>query len=205
MPLETTYQLVMRAQAGDDEAMNSLFERHEDRLRRGLHKLVGTRYRATLGDSDDAMQDAVLYAFNRLRSFEYRGKGSFLAWLLCCADTEVRQRIRNASAQKRSAKGLHSLDDTKADEPPAAITDPGQRAVANELEDRIDVCLEQLPEQEREVILLRRYMELPTHEIMLELGLTSAGAVRALLSRAQSRLASLLSRSAPPGGATQEP
>ena len=48
--------------------------------------------------------------------------------------------------------------------------------------------------REREIIILRRYLELDMNEIRGELGLPSAGATRMLLSRAQVRLADLLTR-----------
>ena len=50
------------------------------------------------------------------------------------------------------------------------------------------------PHREREIIVLKRYLELDTDEICAEMGLPTEGAVRALLSRAQARLSGLLSR-----------
>ena len=52
-------------------------------------------------------------------------------------------------------------------------------------------------EKERDVIFLRRYLGLSTEEIRAELGLPTEGSVRALLSRAQARLASRLGEQAP--------
>ena len=63
-----------------------------------------------------------------------------------------------------------------------------------EMAERIRDALQQLPDREREIIVLRRYMELDTAEICEEMGLPTEGAVRALLSRAQARLAGLLTR-----------
>jgi DNA-directed RNA polymerase specialized sigma24 family protein len=60
--------------------------------------------------------------------------------------------------------------------------------------ERIRIALQQLPDREREIIVLKRYLELDTNEICAEMGLATEGAVRALLSRAQARLAGLLSR-----------
>lgn len=58
--------------------------------------------------------------------------------------------------------------------------------------ERVRAALQRLPDREREVIMLRRYLELENEEICNELGLPSAGAVRALLSRAQARLSEML-------------
>lgn len=53
-------------------------------------------------------------------------------------------------------------------------------------------CLLRMPDPERQVILLRRYLGAEFGEIQDELELPSPGAARALLSRAQTRLAQLL-------------
>ncbi|MBX3464583.1 MAG: sigma-70 family RNA polymerase sigma factor [Planctomycetes bacterium] len=184
-----------RALEQDREAIDQLFQRYRDRLRAALRKLIGPRYRLLLADSEDATQDAILSALRRLHQFEYRGDGSFLAWLLKGAEYEIRRRIRALDTRKRTATGgLTSLDADTEDRVAARDATPSQHHDEQELADRIQVALQQLPDREREIIVLRRYLELDTPEICAEMGLPSEGAVRALLSRAQARLSGLLSR-----------
>jgi RNA polymerase sigma-70 factor (ECF subfamily) len=192
---DNTRNLVSRALEQDREAIDLLFQRYRDRLRNALRKLVGPKYRLLLADSEDATQDAILSALKRLHQFEYRGEGSFLAWLLKGAEYEIIRRIRAMETKKRSAVGgLVGIDEHVENLIPAKDATPSQVHDETELAERIRVALQQLPDREREIIVLRRYLELDTDEICAEMGLPTEGAVRALLSRAQARLSGLLSR-----------
>lgn len=182
--------LVKRAQRRDPRAISALFERYRDRLRGALRKKLGDKYRRALLDSEDAVQDGILAALGSIERFEYRESGSFLAWLLRLAETEVLQRLRSQRALMRDRDREVALDAARHE--PGQDASPSEIAAGRETEAMIARCLEQLAAREREVIVLRRYLELSTDEIQEELGLPTAGAVRALLSRAQARLAVLL-------------
>ncbi|MFK7741061.1 MAG: RNA polymerase sigma factor [Planctomycetota bacterium] len=190
-----TQNLVNRALEQDRSAIDLLFQRYRDRLRTALRKLIGPKYRVLMADSEDATQDAILSALRRLHQFEYRGDGSFLAWLLKGAEYEILRRIRAIETKKRSAAGgLVELGEAGADLVPAKDASPSEAHDEAELSERIREAMQQLPDREREIIVLRRYLELDTKEITAEMGLPTEGSVRALLSRAQARLAGLLSR-----------
>lgn len=192
---DNTRNLVSRALDQDREAIDLLFQRYRDRLRSALRKLIGPKYRLLLADSEDATHDAILSALRRLHQFEYRGDGSFLAWLLKGAEYEIVRRIRAMETQKRTAiGGLVGIDDNVEQLVVAKDATPSQVHDETELAERVRVALQQLPDREREIIVLRRYLELDTNEICAEMGLPTEGAVRALLSRAQARLSGLLSR-----------
>ena len=192
---DNTRNLVSRALEQDREAIDLLFQRYRDRLRAALRKLIGPKYRVLMADSEDATHDAILSALKRLHQFEYRGDGSFLAWLLKGAEYEIVRRIRALETRKRKAEGgVIGIDEHIAEIIPAKQATPSQLHDENELAERIRVALQQLPDREREIIMLKRYLELDTNEICAEMGLPTEGAVRALLSRAQARLSGLLSR-----------
>jgi len=192
---DNTRNLVSRALDQDRDAIDLLFQRYRDRLRSALRKLIGPKYRLLMADSEDATHDAILSALRRLHQFEYRGEGSFLAWLLKGAEYEIVRRIRALETQKRTAVGgLVGIDETTEGLIAAKDATPSQMHDESELAERIRVALQQLPDREREIIVLRRYLELDTDEICAEMGLPTEGSVRALLSRAQARLSGLLSR-----------
>lgn len=184
---ETSHELVMRIRARDSAAIDALFGRYREPLRRGLRRMLGPTYRNSVLDSEDATQDAILSALKRIDDFEYRGSGSFLAWLLTAARNEVRQRIKVLGAKKRKSGTERHLESVS--EPRAGDPTPSEAAVGRELEAQVQAILDDMPAQERSVIVLKRYAGLTTSEIRAELSLASDGAVRALLSRAQLRLA----------------
>ncbi|MFN3241566.1 MAG: RNA polymerase sigma factor [Planctomycetota bacterium] len=191
---DNTRNLVNRALEQDRDAIDLLFDRYRDRLRAALRKLIGPKYRVLMADSEDATHDAILSALRRLHQFEYRGEGSFLAWLLKGAEYEIIRRIRALETKKRAAGARAVAIDDAADLVQARDATPSQVHDETELAERIRCAMQQLPDREREIIVLRRYLELDTAEICAEMGLPTEGAVRALLSRAQARLAGLLSR-----------
>lgn len=186
---EPTRFLVDRAQANDASAAGLLFERYRQRLRRALHRMVAPAAGALVIDTEDALQDAILAALRGIGRFEYRGDGSFLAWMLQTARREFLHRLRDAQAKKRTAPRQPWSD---VGEPAGGGDTPSGVAMGKELEARIQACLAQMPERERSVLVLSRYLDSPTTEIQEELSLPSPGAVRALLARAQARLAKLL-------------
>jgi len=185
-----TRTLVARAQAHDEQALAELFDLHREVLRRAIRRRLGDAWRRELLDSEDAVQEGIAAALRDLGRFEYDGQGSFLAWLLRVSERRVLERLRAARAQKRDPNRARPLDAAAAVESPDAT--PSEFATARETEFRLARCLEQLPEREREVIILRRYLDLTHEDIRFELGLPSNGAARALLSRAQAKLAALL-------------
>ena len=185
-----TRTLLTRARDHDRSAIEELFERYRDRLHVAVRRLLGERYRHAVADSEDAVHDAILSALERIPTFDYRGEGSFLAWLLRSAEHQIQNRLRAAGTLKRGGGPVQSLD--AAPVPPSPDTTPSNAAAHREDEARVRECIERLPPREREIILLRRYLALEMDEICTELELPSAGAARALLSRAQARLAALL-------------
>lgn len=191
---DQTRHLVQRALDKDRMAVDALFERYRTPLRNALRRLIGPRYRLLMADSEDATQDAILSALARLQQFEYRGDGSFLAWLLRGAEYEILRRIRALDTAKRNPGALGSLDHTHSPEPAAPDLSASHVAGQKELADQVREALQLLPAKEREAIILKRYMELDIEEVTAELGLPTPGATRALLSRAQARLSGILAR-----------
>lgn len=186
---EPTKILVERAQDGDTSAAGGLFERYRKRLRRALSRMVAPAAATLSMDTEDVLQDAILSALRGIQRFEYRGDGSFLAWLLQTAKHELMHRLRAARAQKRSG---NRVTWSVAGEPPSPDASPSQLAMRDELEVRVQACIEKLPERERSALLLARYLEASAFEMQEELGLPTPGAARALLSRAQARLMRML-------------
>lgn len=192
---EPTQVLIERAQAADGDATNALFLRYRKRLRRGLSRMTAGTLATLSIESEDLLQDAMLAALRGIGSFEYRGEGSFLAWLLQTARHELLHRVRAANAKKRA--GNH-LSWSRTGEPRGDDASPSEVAIGNEVEVQIQRCVARLPERERTALVLARYLESSTDEIMRQMELPTPGAARALLSRAQARLARLLDEEGDP-------
>lgn len=189
-PDQTSEILVQRAKRRDAVAMGALYSRYRDRLHRALARRISGNAGVAGCDSEDLLHDAIVAALEQLEAFEYRGEGSFLAWLLRIAERELLMRLRARSRQKRSPE--REVATVSQIEVHASDPTPSQVAIGHEAELLLRRAVERLPAREQEAIVLRRYLELDTAEIAEALELPSAGAARALLARAQARLALLL-------------
>ncbi|PIE23677.1 MAG: hypothetical protein CSA62_06105 [Planctomycetota bacterium] len=187
--------LARRARALDQDAVALLYERYGPRLRSALRRRLSGSALEGLLDSEDLMHDAILAALHDIDGFEYRGQGSLLAWLLRVAERQLLTRLRAQNTKKRDRSRHRPLEEAanQAD----SSDSPSLHAERREQVERLEQALETLSERERDVIVLRRFLELDYREIMVELQVPSMGAARALLSRAQAKLAVALDQLAP--------
>jgi len=126
-------------------------------------------------DADDIVQDAMLRAF---RAFDgFRG-GDAKAWIL----TIVRNCWRSAGAASKR-RGHTSLEDENL----AADDDPEGTAIQAGTRRRLDALVAELPEEFREVLILREMEDLSYREIAEVTG-TPIGTVMSRLARARALL-----------------
>jgi RNA polymerase sigma-70 factor (ECF subfamily) len=135
------------------------------------------------GDADDIVQEAILRAF---RGFEgLRGSGA-RGWLLAivrnCHSTAVRQQQRRAFAplpEEQDAEDGHVMIATTAD--------PESASMRRDEERTLDRLLSALPEQHREVLVLREVEDMGYREIATVTNLP-IGTVMSRLARARAAL-----------------
>src|SRR5213080_2429351 len=72
--------LIERARAGDPQALNEIFARHRDRLRRMVELRLDWRLQARL-DASDVVQDAYLEVVTRLPEYLRDPKLPLFLWL----------------------------------------------------------------------------------------------------------------------------
>ncbi|MAF67369.1 MAG: RNA polymerase sigma factor [Planctomycetota bacterium] len=182
---EETRFLVARAQAGDDEALENLFQRHHDHLLLAVRLRLGTRLRSML-ESADIFQSVALEAFRDLDNFEPREPGSFRHYLNALVLNNIRDRARYFDAAKR--QGGEPVPQSQLASLPAGGQGEGYLDLTGRFE-RLEREIERLPQDMREVLILRSVDGLPSQEVAKMLGKSDA-AVRKTYSRAMAHLAS---------------
>ena len=196
--LSDTWDLVRKAQTGDDDSLNRLFDRYYDRVRRSVHARLNWKLRARL-DTSDILQSAFAKAFQNFSRFEMRHEASLLHWLAEYAQHQVNDEADKANADKRRepAPPLR-LDDSNDGRGRVELPSPGRRPseIAAAAEDRVAVaaCLEELPVHYRRVIVLRDYDGLDWFEVARVMQKNSDSAVRELHRRALLELAHRMAR-----------
>jgi RNA polymerase sigma-70 factor (subfamily 1) len=181
--------LVERAKAGSADAVNELYERCAGRLLAYIRLKMGRELRARL-ESRDILQATLLKSVEHLKDFEGQHGGSLMAWLAKIAEHEIRDRADYQQRQRRDAAREVPIDTDAA--LPAPARSALSQAILTEEAERLEAALESLTPAHREVILLRKFEELPFGEIARRLG-KSEDACRMLLARAMTALTLKLS------------
>ncbi len=162
-----------------------------DDLIRGTYADVYAQCRRLLGDPSDAA-DATQEVYLRVvRSvLGFRGDSAFGTWLhrvtvnVCMTALRARGDVR---ARGQSAGPL----DASFDDLASADASPEERVTRADLARRTAKALAELPEDAREVVVLRDVQGLSTRETAELLGVTE-GAVKVRLHRAHARLRELV-------------
>ena len=175
-----------------------MIEAHLDDLRAFVRLQVDPRLRVRESVSD-VVQSACCQVLEDLPEFEYRGAGSFRAWFFTAALNTVRKKGRFHTAQKRDMAREVRAESAGDSAVPAGLyaslcsveASPSEYAIAHEQAERIEHAMDQLPEDEREVLLLTRIVGLSQCEVAERMGRTEI-AVGSLVKRAVVRLLAAL-------------
>ena len=177
--------LLLEARGGSEQALNSLFEQCGERLLSLIRLRMGAKLRSRM-ESGDLLNATLLRAFRSFDSLEARNTPSLMAWLGRIAESEIRDQADRLNAQRRDAAMEVALDSGIA-ELAARVRSQTSRLVLSESRARLERGIGQLPDEYREIVLLRHFEELGFKEIGTRLG-KSPDACRMLLARAMTAL-----------------
>jgi RNA polymerase sigma-70 factor (ECF subfamily) len=143
--------LVWRFNRGDPAALCRIYEKHRD----GLLKVAAALLKDRSGIEDVLHDVFVDFAQTTGR---FRLRGSLKGYLSICVAN--RARDMNRTSRRHS---VTSLEDRTAQ--PAGGNSPAETAISRDLVAKLDAALAELPEEQREVIVLHLQGELPFREI----------------------------------------
>jgi RNA polymerase sigma-70 factor (ECF subfamily) len=177
--------LMHRCQEGEAESFDVLFARYEGSTLALLNRLVGDRTTA-----ESLAQEAFLRIYRDAESYEYPRRFStwFFTIVRNLAKNELRYRQRHpAHSLEDSGRGKDSDRPALIDEIKARGRTPLSSIVSKEVLDRVHQAIAELPESEREALILHRFSNLKYREIAEIVG-TRLGTVRSRLHSALNRL-----------------
>jgi RNA polymerase sigma factor (sigma-70 family) len=183
--VDSTFDLVQRAKAGDRDAVDRLFARHLPALRRWASGRL-PRYTRDLMDTDDLVQETLVRAMKRIEAFEPRHEGALQAYLRQAIVNRIRDEVRRTMR----SPGTTELDENEKD----SAASPLDEAIGQEAVDRYEAALSRLRPEEREAIVTRVEMDGTYEQVAEALGKPSAAAARMAVSRALLRLAEQMNR-----------
>lgn len=143
---------------GNNEAFDILLSRYQDRLFSYIMQLIGNRSLA-----DDVFQETFVKAIVTIRQGNYTASGKFGAWLMRIARNLIIDHFR-----QEKAEGVVSTDDGEVD-----ILNRKELSDCTIEDDIIDLqirddvrsLVRQLPQQQRQVLVMRFYKGLSFKEI----------------------------------------
>ncbi len=198
-PLTRSLELVRSAQGGDHDALNRLFERYYERVRRVVRMRLGKHLRAAL-ESGDILQETFAVAVKNLDTFEMRDEASLINWLSKLAERQIIAAADYHGAKKRDRRREVALTTPQSSEMSgefrlefAADTPlPDQCAADGEESALMEACLHELEEEYRELVILRHYVGASWETVAELTHRPSPDAARMMHARAMIELGKLL-------------
>lgn len=192
------------AHAGSvDDARTQWLMRYEGWLKVLARMEIDSRFQGKFSASD-AVQQTLVEAWKDWDRFRGDAEPQRLAWLRQILAHQLAHLARHyAGTQKRDVSREVSFDDALtrsaqrlAGIVPAGVESPSGRLCAEEQQLRLADVLDRLPDDYRQVILLRNLQELSHEEVARRMGRTE-GAVRMLWVRALTKLREEMDRDSP--------
>lgn len=154
-------ELVGAVQGGDVSAFDVLVRRWDRKIRGAIYRVLGSE-----DEARDLSQDAFLKAYRALPSFKQEAR--FSSWLYQIAINLCRDRMRRKKGRTWvSLEALDEAGDTLPQRTPSAL----DLVESRDLSQRVRAAVLALPDDEREVIVLKEYQGLTFVEVAGALGI----------------------------------
>jgi len=180
-------ELVTLAQGGDNRAFDELVKRYENKVYRLAFKILRHE-----DDAGEALQDAFLSAYRGLKNF--KADSTFSTWLYRVATNAALMKYRKRRDGHVSLEQSQSHDE---DAEGIQIADwsalPDDELLTGELDEILSEGLDRLPDELREVFVMRDIEGLSNSDVAERLRLT-VPAVKSRLHRARLQLRDRLNR-----------
>lgn len=178
--LDEDQELMLRVKAGEAEAFNRLMEKYQKTVVNLVYRFTGDREGA-----EDLAQEVFLRIYRAAPRYEPRAK--FFTYLY-----QVTLNLCRNEREKSQRRKVQSLDQSRDDqERQIEIPDPEggaeQHIEREETAAQVQAAIQELPAEQRELLVLQRYQDLGYEELAGVTGQT-VSAVKAKLHRARQAL-----------------
>ncbi|GAC1450235.1 MAG: sigma-70 family RNA polymerase sigma factor [Chitinophagaceae bacterium] len=151
------HELIHSFMDGDMNALETLVVRHKDKLYTSILFMVKDKYLA-----EDIFQDVLIKIIDTIRGGRYTEEGKFLPWAMRIAHNLCVDHFRKV----KRTPAIKTSDDRDIFEVLNFTEDSAEtKMMKRQSHDRVRRMLDLLPEDQREVIILRHYAELSFKEI----------------------------------------
>jgi RNA polymerase sigma factor (sigma-70 family) len=149
---------------GDESALGELIARHKDRIYRFIYSKVYDR-----DVTEDIFQDTFVKVINTLKRGSYNEEGKFLPWVMRIAHNLVIDYFRRNNRMPK----FESNDDFNIF---SVLSDGNLNAERSMIKDQVEKdvqrLIEELPEDQKEVLIMRIYKDMSFKEISEQTGVS---------------------------------
>lgn len=149
--------LVKNYVAGDESALATLISRHESKIYGFIYSKIADR-----DVSDDIFQDTFIKVIKTLKSNSYNEEGKFLPWVMRIAHNLIIDHFRKN-------KKMPMYRETEEFSIFSVMTDNSMtienRMISDQVENDLKRLIEELPNDQKEVLVMRIYQDLSFKEI----------------------------------------
>jgi len=163
-------RIILDAQHGKSESFRRLVERYQHPIFQMIFNLVHDSHAA-----EDISQDVFIAAYRKISTFDPM-RSKFATWLFTIARNKSINHLRK---KKRDLSRVHGETATDAD--------PCRLACKEELFQKLDDSLKQLPLRQQRAFVLAEFENLPYEEIA-QIECISIGTVKSRIHRAKQKL-----------------
>ena len=150
-------QLVHLYMDGNPDALATLVVRHKNKLYTSIYLLVKDKYLA-----EDMFQDVFMRVIDKLNNGQYTEEGKFLPWIMRIAHNMCLDHFRKT----KRLPAIKTSDDVDIFEMlNFSVKSAEEHMITGESCERVRKMLDMLPEEQREIIIMRHYADLTFKEI----------------------------------------
>ena len=142
---------------GNEEALSVLIDRHKSRIFTTIYLIVKDKYIA-----EDLLQDVFIKTIKTIKCGKYNEQGKFLSWIVRVAHNQAIDHFRKEKRNPRITlkDGSDVFNCLKFSED---FTESNN--LTTETVQYIKKIIHELPEKQREVLVMRHYMQMSFQEI----------------------------------------
>ncbi|HZJ19868.1 MAG TPA: sigma-70 family RNA polymerase sigma factor, partial [Pricia sp.] len=156
--------LIQRYVSGDERALEGLIDKHNQRLSSFIYSKVGNR-----SITEDIFQDTFIKVIKTLRRGTYNEEGKFLPWIMRIAHNLIIDHFRKSSRMPMfegadSYNIFAMMGDDKLD--------AERQIIKDQIDSDLGVLIEELPLDQKEVLVMRIYRDMSFKEISENTGVS---------------------------------
>jgi RNA polymerase sigma-70 factor (ECF subfamily) len=156
--------LIKKYIAGDESALGTLIERHQSRIYNFIFSKINDRDLC-----DDVFQDTFIKVIKTLKSHSYNEEGKFLPWVMRIAHNLVIDHFRkNKKMPMLRETEEFSIFSIMSD----GVPNIEKQMITLQIEEDVRKLIQELPEDQKQVLMMRMYHDLSFKEISEQTGVS---------------------------------